>query len=316
MTIQKIARAVGRAGGLHVCAGCARRDRNSVVALDGGRLNEKVNDLPTSSTQPVRLQGRAVYKGQYDESLAAGIAAFRAGNAPANPAGLRVGTATMMNARGAIVPVRQGDEGRRREVRSQGLRAGGGGTTPSNKGEMLSFPFNSSTTIPVLQQGRLQEGRPRPEQAARDVAGGRHRCGQAQAAGFACGYTHRLAVVGALESFSAWHNVLFATENNGFGGAKARLAFKRPGAGAAHRASARYGEEMATSPTPAARTSPRRNFIAGVRHGHAHRLVGGAGQHPQERQVSASARRPLPPRMKRVCRARRRTPSSVAPRCG
>jgi sn-glycerol 3-phosphate transport system substrate-binding protein len=31
-----------------------------------------------------------------------------------------------------------------------------------------------------------------------------------------------------MESFSAWHNVLFATENNGFGGPKARLAVQTP----------------------------------------------------------------------------------------
>jgi sn-glycerol 3-phosphate transport system substrate-binding protein len=31
-----------------------------------------------------------------------------------------------------------------------------------------------------------------------------------------------------LESFSAWHNTLFATKNNGFGGTDARLAFNTP----------------------------------------------------------------------------------------
>jgi ABC-type glycerol-3-phosphate transport system substrate-binding protein len=31
-----------------------------------------------------------------------------------------------------------------------------------------------------------------------------------------------------LESFSAWHNVEFATKNNGFGGLDARLAFNTP----------------------------------------------------------------------------------------
>ena len=47
------------------------------------------------------------YKGQYADTLNAGIAAFRAGNAPHILQVFEVGTATMMGARGAIKPVYQ-----------------------------------------------------------------------------------------------------------------------------------------------------------------------------------------------------------------
>ena len=63
------------------------------------------------------------FKGSYDESMTAAIAAFRAGNAPHILQVFEVGTATMMASKGAIVPVGQGDEGRRPEVRPEGLRA-------------------------------------------------------------------------------------------------------------------------------------------------------------------------------------------------
>src|SRR5574337_1217552 len=47
----------------------------------------------------------AVYKGAYAESMNAGIAAFRAGNAPDILRVFEVGTATMMYAKGAVQPV-------------------------------------------------------------------------------------------------------------------------------------------------------------------------------------------------------------------
>ena len=46
-----------------------------------------------------------VYKGTYDESMTAAIAAFRAGNAPHILQVFEVGTATMMASKGAIKPV-------------------------------------------------------------------------------------------------------------------------------------------------------------------------------------------------------------------
>src|SRR6195952_2776681 len=47
------------------------------------------------------------YKGSYPDTMNAGIAAFRAGNAPHIIQVFEVGTATMMNATGAIKPVYQ-----------------------------------------------------------------------------------------------------------------------------------------------------------------------------------------------------------------
>src|SRR5690606_38377673 len=58
-----------------------------------------------------------------------------------------VGTATMMSARGAIVPVEKlmKDAGYKFDRNAYVPAVAGYYTT--NKGEMLSFPFNSSTTV-------------------------------------------------------------------------------------------------------------------------------------------------------------------------
>ena len=113
-----------------------------------GPLGQWVNDL-TKQFNDSQKEYRVVatYKGSYDESMAAAIAAYRAGNAPHILQVFEVGTATMMAAKGAIKPV------------GEVMREGGGKFDPSAyisavagyytapNGEMLSFPFNSSTTV-------------------------------------------------------------------------------------------------------------------------------------------------------------------------
>lgn len=87
------------------------------------------------------------YKGTYDESMTAGIAAFRAGNAPHIIQVFEVGTATMMASKGAIVPAGKvmSDAGFKFDPTSYVSAVAGYYTAPN--GQMLSYPLNSSTTI-------------------------------------------------------------------------------------------------------------------------------------------------------------------------
>src|SRR5215210_6838637 len=69
-------------------------------------LGEWVNDLAkdfNASQKEYRIV--PTFKGSYDESMTAAIAAFRAGNAPNILQVFEVGTATMMASKGAVVPV-------------------------------------------------------------------------------------------------------------------------------------------------------------------------------------------------------------------
>ena len=77
----------------------------------------------------------------------AGIAAFRAGNAPHIMQVFEVGTATMMSATGAVKPVhvlmKEAGEAFDPKVYLPTIT----GYYSTTKGEMLSFPFNSSSTV-------------------------------------------------------------------------------------------------------------------------------------------------------------------------
>ena len=72
----------------------------------GGALGEWVNDLAKEyNASQTQYKIVPTFKGSYDESMTAAIAAFRSGNAPHILQVFEVGTATMMASKGAIVPV-------------------------------------------------------------------------------------------------------------------------------------------------------------------------------------------------------------------
>ncbi|MBI3156775.1 MAG: sn-glycerol-3-phosphate ABC transporter substrate-binding protein UgpB [Burkholderiales bacterium] len=168
------------------------------------------------------------YKGSYDESMSASIAAFRAGNAPHILQVFEVGTATMMAAKGAIVPVGKvlADAGYKFNPSVYIPAVVGYYTAPN--GQMLSYPFNSSTTVlnynkDLFRKAGLDPNKPPstwPELVG--VAA------KLKASGIACPFTTSWQSWTQLESFSTWHNTLFATEKNGFGGTGARLIFNSP----------------------------------------------------------------------------------------
>ncbi len=110
--------------------------------------NEWVNDLASQfNASQSDYKVIPTYKGTYDENMTAAIAAFRSGNAPDILQVFEVGTATMMASKGAIVPVGKvmSDAGLAFDPKSFIPAVAGYYTAPN--GQMLSFPFNSSTTV-------------------------------------------------------------------------------------------------------------------------------------------------------------------------
>src|SRR5688500_20183377 len=75
---------------------------HSMTGALGDKLNEMANKFNASQKD---YKVVPVYKGSYPESMTAAIAAYRAGNAPHILQVFEVGTATMMAAKGAVVPV-------------------------------------------------------------------------------------------------------------------------------------------------------------------------------------------------------------------
>src|SRR5438552_14936050 len=87
------------------------------------------------------------FKGSYADTLNAGIAAFRAGNAPGIMQVFEVGTATMMAAKGAIKPVYELMKEQGEAFDPNSYLPAITGYYSTAKGDMLSFPFNSSSMV-------------------------------------------------------------------------------------------------------------------------------------------------------------------------
>ena len=194
-----------------------------------GPLGEWVNDLAKQyNASQSDYKVVPTYKGQYDETLTAGVAAFRSGNAPHILQVFEVGTATMMASKGAIKPV--GEIMKEAGVKfdqSAYISAVAGYYTAPN-GQMLSFPFNSSTTVFHYNKDAFKAAGLDPDKPPKTWPEVAAAAAKLKAAGHKCPFTTSWVSWTQLESFSAWHNVLFSTLNNGFGGTGTRMAVDTP----------------------------------------------------------------------------------------
>ena len=97
------------------------------------------------------------FKGSYPDTMNAGIAAFRAGNAPHIIQVFEVGTATMMSATGAIKPVYQLMKDANEPFDPKAYLPAITGYYSTSKGDMLSFPFNSSSMVMWINKDELKK---------------------------------------------------------------------------------------------------------------------------------------------------------------
>ena len=195
----------------------------------GGALGEWVNDLAKDfNASQSEFKIVPTFKGTYDESMTAAIAAFRSGNAPHILQVFEVGTATMMASKGAIVPVGKimADAGVKFDPAAYVPAVAGYYTAPN--GQMLSFPFNSSTTVFHYNKDAFKAAGLDPEAPPKTWTEVTQAAAKLKASGHACPFTTSWISWTQLESFSAWHNVEFATKGNGMRGMDARLTFNTP----------------------------------------------------------------------------------------
>src|SRR5678815_5194349 len=192
----------------------------------GGALGERVNELAGKFNAGQKdYKVVPVYKGQYPESMTAAIAAFRAGNAPHILQVFEVGTATMMAAKGAVVPVAKVMADAKEPFDPKAYLPTVSGYYTDLKGNMLSFPFNSSSALFYTNDDVLKKaGIAAPRTWKELVAAGE----KLKAAGQQCVYTTAWPSWVHIENFSAWHNVPIGTKQNGMGGFDTQFTINSP----------------------------------------------------------------------------------------
>jgi sn-glycerol 3-phosphate transport system substrate-binding protein len=169
------------------------------------------------------------YKGSYPDTMNAGIAAFRAGNAPHIMQVFEVGTATMMAATGAVKPVHVLMKEAGEKFDPQAYLPAITGYYSTAKGEMLSFPFNSSSMVMWLNKDAFAKAgldASKPPKTWPEVFDAAKKL---KAAGFNnCAVSNAWAPWALIEQFSAWHNLPIGTKANGLAGFDTELKFNSP----------------------------------------------------------------------------------------
>jgi len=168
------------------------------------------------------------YKGNYTEAVTAAVFAFRSHGQPAIVQVNEIATATMMAAKGATYPVFELMRDQKEAFSPMAYLPAVSGYYTDVAGNMLSFPFNSSTPILYYNKDMFRTAGLDPDVAPKtwpEVGAAARRL---RTAGAICGFTTSWPSWINVENFSALHNLPVSTRANGFGGLDAELNFDNP----------------------------------------------------------------------------------------
>ncbi len=169
------------------------------------------------------------YKGSYPDTMNAGIAAFRAGSAPHILQVFEVGTATMMAAKGAVKPVHVLMQEAGEKFDPAAYLPTITGYYSTLKGEMLSFPFNSSSAVMWYNKDAFTKAGLDPNVPPKTWPEVFAAAKKLKAAGYTnCGFSNAWATWLNIEQFSSWHNLAIGTKANGMEGFDTVLTFNNP----------------------------------------------------------------------------------------
>ncbi len=184
----------------------------------GGKLGEVVNEISTrfnASQDAERIT--PVYKGGYEDTLTATIAAFRAGEHPNISQVFDAGAATIIAARGAVVAAEDllADAGVAFDPNDyiEGVRY----FYADSNGKMIGMPFNSSTPIMYYNEEALKKAGVTPPKTWEEFE--EVTAPALKKAGYVPMCQSHLPWI-FTENFHSRHNLQFATNNNGFDGVK------------------------------------------------------------------------------------------------
>lgn len=187
-----------------------------------GEILEGITEAFNASQDDYRVNPS--YRGNYTETMTGAIAAFRARQQPHILQVFEVGTGTMMAAEGAIYPIHELMEDHGRAFDREAFLPAIVGYYTDTRGNMLSFPFNSSTPILYLNRDAFDAaGLNGTPETWEEVVAASRRLRESEAA--RCGFTTSWPSWVMLENFSAMHDSPLGTRENGFGGLDTELVF-------------------------------------------------------------------------------------------
>lgn len=192
----------------------------------GGQLGETVNKIAEDfNASQTEYKITPVFKGTYEETLTAGIAAFRAGQQPNILQVFDAGAATVIGAKGATVPVQDllADNGVAFNIND--YIAGVRYFYADAAGKMIGMPFNSSTPIMYYNKEALAKAGVTPPKTWEEFA--TTTAPALKEAGYVPLSQSHLPWI-FTENFFSRHNIRFASNNNGYDSVDTQININHP----------------------------------------------------------------------------------------
>ncbi len=179
----------------------------------GGRNGEVINEVAQKfNGAQTECALTPVSKGSYEEALSAGIAAFRSGEQPNILQVFDAGAATIINAKGAVIPaedlIKQAGYDFNRDDFIEGVRY----FYADSEGKFVGMPFNSSAPIMYVNTDALKKAgveAPKTWEEFEAIAP------KLKEAGYTPLVQSQLTWQ-FTENFFSRHNLQFASNNNGY----------------------------------------------------------------------------------------------------
>ena len=192
----------------------------------GGQLGETVNQVAADfNASQDEYKITPVFKGTYEETLTAGIAAFRAGEQPNIMQVFDAGAATVISAEGAVVPVEDLLAQNNVPFDINEYITGVRYFYADADGKMIGMPFNSSTPILYYNETALAEAGVTPPKTWEEFA--EVTAPALKDAGYIPLAQSHLPWI-FTENFFSRHNLQFATNDNGYGDDETEILIDQP----------------------------------------------------------------------------------------
>lgn len=184
----------------------------------GGALGDTVNQIAEDfNASQDEYKITPVFKGTYEETLTAGIAAFRAGEQPNILQVFDAGAATVIGAKGATVPVQDLLQDNGVEFNIEDYISGVRYFYADSDGKMIGMPFNSSSPIMYYNVDALEKAGVTPPKTWEEFQN--VTAPALKEAGYIGLSQSHLPWI-FTENFHSRHDLPFATNDNGYEGAE------------------------------------------------------------------------------------------------
>jgi sn-glycerol 3-phosphate transport system substrate-binding protein len=192
----------------------------------GGKLGEVVNEMAQNfNNSQSEYKVIPIYKGGYEDTMTAGIAAYRAHKAPDIIQIFDAGAATIIGAKGVVYPVADLFDKYGVKFNASDYIAGVRNFYANSKGRMIGAPFNSSTPVMYYNKDIFKKAGiknpPKTWEEFEETAAILKKAGYA-----ALAESHSPWIFA--ENFMSRHNLQMADKNNGFDGFATKLYYENP----------------------------------------------------------------------------------------